>query len=136
MTTCFLFYREFEEGNEAVRATLELKVADLTRRAGEYGRESAAVVATGEVLAFTAQVRILILIPVQVCATRLTSCFVFTVATRRFDQTKGLRGERRGGGTSAVRRRCVRARERSGGCDASLPRPPRLLRVGALGAAR
>jgi hypothetical protein len=35
---------------------LELKVADLTRRAGEYGRESAAVVATGEVLAFTAQV--------------------------------------------------------------------------------
>tara|TARA_B110001450_G_scaffold176322_1_gene164668 strand:+ start:117 stop:335 length:219 start_codon:yes stop_codon:yes gene_type:complete len=56
MTTCFLFYREFEEGNEAVRATLELKVADLTRRAGEYGRESAAVVATGEVLAFTAQV--------------------------------------------------------------------------------
>jgi hypothetical protein len=52
---CFV-YREFEEGNEAVRATLELKVADLTRRAGEYGRESAAVVATGEVLAFTAQV--------------------------------------------------------------------------------
>ena len=52
----FLFCREFEEGNEAVRATLELKVADLTRRAGEYGRESAAVVATGEVLAFTAQV--------------------------------------------------------------------------------
>jgi hypothetical protein len=52
---CFV-YREFEEGNEAVRATLELKVADLTRRAGEYGRESAAVVATSEVLAFTAQV--------------------------------------------------------------------------------
>ena len=77
---CFV-YREFEEGNEAVRATLELKVADLTRRAGEYGRESAAVVATGEVLAFTAQVRILILIPVQACATRLTSYFVYSCDT-------------------------------------------------------
>ena len=78
----FLFCREFEEGNEAVRATLELKVADLTRRAGEYGRESAAVVATGKVLAFTAQVRILILIPVQVRVIGNSTDFVFCLLYR------------------------------------------------------
>jgi hypothetical protein len=78
----FLFCREFEEGNEAVRATLELKVADLTRRAGEYGRESAAVVATGKVLAFTAQVRILILIPVQVRVIGNSTDFVFCLQLR------------------------------------------------------
>ena len=85
----FLFCREFEEGNEAVRATLELKVADLTRRAGEYGRESAAVVVTGEVLGE------FLFIPIWTIG--LTSCFVYSVhrsvATRRFDQTKGLCGE-------------------------------------------
>ena len=49
--------REFEASNETVRATLEVKVRDLSLRAAEYDAEAAAVGACGRVLASVSDLR-------------------------------------------------------------------------------
>ena len=49
--------REFEESNETIRATLEIKVRDLSLRAAEYDAEATAVGACGKVLSNVATCR-------------------------------------------------------------------------------